>query len=83
MGKREKSFRDKYGNRVERDAPVCTKTGIILYKGRGDNWMIDYPDLKQYGGVKTIKLMNLIYHLGKGKRLDEARELADLITSEE
>jgi len=76
MVKGEKGFRDRNGIRVVRDKPVCTKTGIILYKGKGDKGIIDYPDFQQYGGVNTIKLMNLIYHLGHGKRLDEARELS-------
>ena len=79
MIRREKSFRDSNGNRIERDQPVCTITGIILYKGKGNDWKINYPDMKQYGSVNTIKLINLIYYLGRGRNLYEARELSGLL----
>lgn len=79
MVKGEKGFRDENGKRIERDKAIGTKTGIIIYKGKGDLWMIDYPDMYQYGGVKTIKLINLIYHLGHGKNLANARELSGLL----
>ncbi len=83
MVKGEKSFRDEDGTRIEREEAVSTKTGIIMYKGKGDRWIIDYPDMKQYGGVRTINLMNLIYHLGHGKKLDQARDMADLLTKDD
>ena len=80
MARGEKGFRDRHGNKLKRDSPVRTRTGIIIYKASGKKWNIYYPDDSyQYGGVTTIKLINLIYHLGQGKNLDEARELAGLI----
>ncbi|MCP8313792.1 MAG: hypothetical protein H3Z53_05405 [archaeon] len=63
--------------KTEREKPIKTKKGIILYKGKGDNWYIEYPDGdKRYGGATTIRVMNLIYYLSKGKSIDEADRLA-------
>ena len=60
-----------------RETEVKTKNGIILYKSpKRDQWQIDYPDgAYRYGGIDTIKLMALIYYLGKGKSLNQARKL--------
>ena len=74
-----KGYWDSSGNRIKRDVPLATKTGIVIYKGKGDSWVIAYPDMKQYGAVNTIKLMTLIYHLGHGKNLDDSRQLSGLL----
>jgi len=77
----ERGFRDSSGKTVKRDSPLKTRTGIVIYKGtKKDFWVIDYPDGRQYGAVTTIKLINLLYHLGRGKNLDEARDLSGLLT---
>lgn len=60
----------------KREKPIKSKRGLIRYH-KGDNWKIEYPDGdKRYGGATTIRVMNLIYYLGKGKSYDEADELA-------
>jgi hypothetical protein len=79
MIKEPKGFWDSSGRRIERNTPLSTKTGIVIYKGRGDRWIVNYPDMEQYGGVNTIRLMTLIYHLGRGKNLEESRERAGLL----
>lgn len=78
MTKEPRGYWDSSGKKVERDTPLCTKTGLVLYKGRGDKWVIDYPDMRQFGDVSTIKIMTLIYHLGNGRNLDKSRELSGL-----
>lgn len=66
MTKEPKGFCSKDGKVLERKIPKSTSRGIILYKGRGDDWKIDFPnDTIEYGGVTTIRLMNLIYYLQK------------------
>jgi hypothetical protein len=80
MAREPKGYLDSSGKRIKRVKPRSTWTGIVLYKGRKDTWVINYPDSdEQYGGVSTIKLLNLIYNLGHGKNLDKSRELANLI----
>ncbi len=80
MVREPKGFLDSSGKRIRRVKPRTTWTGIVLYKGRKDTWIINYPDSdEQYGGVSTIKLLNLIYHLGRGKNLDKSIELAGLL----
>jgi hypothetical protein len=79
MAREPKGYWDRSGKKIERDKPLATKTGMVIYKGRGDSWVIDYPDMKQYGAVNTIKLMTLIYHLGQGKNLDDSRQLSGLL----
>jgi hypothetical protein len=61
----------------KREQPIKTKKGIILYNKGGDKWWIEYPDGdRRYGGATTIRVMNLIYHIGQGKSIDKADELA-------
>jgi hypothetical protein len=78
MPKEPKGFCNDSGEVLERKNPICTKRGIIIYKGQGDDWKIEFPDSeKRYGGATTIKLMNLIYHLHKTNgNLDKSRELS-------
>jgi len=80
MAKEPKGFRNDYGERIERDTPLSTKRGIVLYKGRGDTWYLEFPDMtKRIGNVTTIRLMTLIYHLNNTRgNLDKSRELSSL-----
>ena len=61
----------------KRVEPIRTRTGIVLYHSEVDDWKLDYPDgTKRYGGATTIKVMNFIYYLSKGKSITEADMLA-------
>lgn len=68
------------GEPLGRKKSIRTTNGIIVYKGRGDNWYLEFPDdSERYGGCTTIKLMNLIYYLNKTSgNLDKSREFAGL-----
>jgi hypothetical protein len=83
MVKEPKGYWNSSGEKVERETPLSTKTGIVLYKGKGDKWIISYPDMYQYGNVTTIKLIDLIYHLGRGRNLDDSRRLAKLLVPDD
>ena len=76
MKKEPKGFRNNYAQKLEREYPITTKAGIVIYKGRGDSWYLSFPyDTRRIGGVTTIKLMNLIYYLNKyNGNLDESRD---------
>ncbi|MGD0203401.1 MAG: hypothetical protein ABSC20_05790 [Candidatus Bathyarchaeia archaeon] len=64
MSEEPKGFCNDSQELIERQNSVCTKRGVIIYKGRGDQWYIDFPDdTERIGGVTTIKLMTLIYYL--------------------
>jgi len=66
----------------KREKPLRTKRGIVLYHGRGDNWYLEYPSGRwtgRYGGATTIRVMNFIYYLSKGKSIDEADRLAFVV----
>ncbi len=80
MAKEPKGFYNGSGEKLEREKPTLTTNGIIVYKGRGDTWYLEFPDgSDRYGGCTTIKLMNLIYHLNKTNgNLDKSRELSSL-----
>jgi hypothetical protein len=79
MANEPKGFKNSSGQRLKRDVPLSTKTGIVLYKGKRGYWYLAYPDMtERIGDVTTIKLMNLIYYLGHGKNLDKSRELSNL-----
>ena len=80
MGKELKGFYNDSREVLERKNPISTKNGIIIYKGRGDDWKIEFPDdTGYYGGVTTIKLINLFYYLHKTKgNLDKSLELTGL-----
>lgn len=77
MAKEPKGFYNKDGVILERKTSISTKRGIILYKGRGDDWKVEFPDeTREYGGLTTIRLMNLIYYLQKTNgNLDKSFEL--------
>jgi hypothetical protein len=77
MAKEPKGFRNSSGQRLARDIPISTKAGIIIYKGKGDAWYLEFPDMtSRIGGVTTIKLMSLIYYLEHTNgNLDKSREL--------
>jgi hypothetical protein len=80
MAKEPKGFRNANGEILGRKEPLCTTNGIVVYKGRGDIWYLEFPDgSERYGGCTTIKLMNLIYFLQKTNgNLDKSRELSNL-----
>lgn len=80
MPKEPKGFKNNLGEILERTKPIATKNGVILYKGKRDDWKIEYPDdSKRIGGVTTIRLMNLIYYLNQTKgNLEKSRKLAGL-----
>lgn len=80
MTKEPKGFYNDSGEVLEREEPISTKHGIILYKGKGDDWKLEYPDgSKHYGGVTTIRLINLIYFLQRTNgNLDKSLKLAGL-----
>ena len=75
-----KGFYSGSGEPLGRKKPIRTTNGIILYKGKGDIWYLEFPDdSERYGGCTTIKLMNLIYYLHKTNgNLEKSRELASL-----
>jgi len=77
VAKEPKGFRNSSGQRLERDNPTKTKAGIVVYKGKGDTWYLDFPDMtERIGGVTAIKLMNMIYYLAQTNgNLDKSREL--------
>jgi hypothetical protein len=61
----------------KREEPIRTRKGIILWRGRRDNWYLSYPTGGgRIGGANTIRVMNFIYHLSKGKSIKEADRLA-------
>ena len=78
MVKEPKGFLNNSGQRLKRDIPLSTRTGIVIYKGKGDAWYLNYPNMTERIECNTIKLMTLIYHLGHGKNLDRSRELSGL-----
>jgi|CryGeyStandDraft_6_1057127.scaffolds.fasta_scaffold205655_2 hypothetical protein len=80
MSTEPKGFYSDSGEILEREKSISTKNGIILYKGKGDSWYLEFPDgSKRIGGVTTIRLINLIYHLNRTNgNLDKSRELSDL-----
>jgi len=64
MTEEPKGFYDNSGHLLEREEPRCTKRGIVIYKGKGDHWYLEFPDgTERIGSVTAIKLMTLIYHL--------------------
>jgi len=80
MPKEPRGFYNDLGEILERKGSICTKRGIILYKGRGDDWKLELPDgSRYYGGITTIKLINLIYYLHKTNgNLDKSLKLAGM-----
>jgi hypothetical protein len=80
MAKEPKGFYNDSGEPLGRKEPICTTNGVIVYKGRGDIWYLEFPDdSKRYGGCTTIKLMNLVYYLNKTNgNVDKSRVLATL-----
>lgn len=59
----------------ERERPLETKRGIVIYKrGRGD-WIVNFPDDygEHYGRTSTAELLSLFAWLAQGKSLKEAR----------
>lgn len=71
-----KGFYNDSGDLVERKKPVCIKRGIVIYKGKGDKWYLDFPDdTERIGNVTTIRLMTLIYHLKETNgNIDKSRK---------
>ena len=64
MSEEPKGFYNDSGDLLERKDPKPIKRGLVIYKGKGDHWYIDFPDdTDRIGDVTTIKLMTLIYHL--------------------
>ena len=80
MSEEPKGFYNKKGELLERKKPITTKNGIIVYKGKWDFWYLEFPDdSRRIGSVKTIRLMNLIYHLNKTHgNVDKSRKLSEL-----
>ena len=76
MSEEPKGFFNDSGEILKRETPLCTKKGIVLYKGEGDFWYLDFPDETQrIGDVTTIKLINLIYQLKETNgNLDRSRK---------
>ena len=59
-----KGFYNDSGELLERDKPICTKAGIVIFKGKGDRWYLEFPDgTHKISEVKAIKVMTFIYHL--------------------
>jgi len=64
MSEEPKGFHNDSGDTLKRGTPLCTRKGIVIYKGEGDTWYLDFPDdTQRIGSVTTIRLINLIYHL--------------------
>ena len=62
---------------TKREKAIKSKKGIILYSKGTDKWWLQYPDgSKRWGGATTIRVMNFIYYISKGKSIDEADRLA-------
>jgi len=61
----------------KREKAVRTRKGIILYHAGRDKWYLSYPTgVDRIGGATTIRVMNFIYYLSKGKTIEEADHLA-------
>jgi hypothetical protein len=61
---------------LERKDWKRTKRGIIIFKGKGDQWYLDFPDDSERIDCNTIELMNFIYYLEKTRRnLDKSHRL--------
>jgi len=59
-----KGIYNELGEPLERAKPICTYTGIVIYKGKGDLWYLEFPDgTHNISGVTAIKVMTFIYHL--------------------
>jgi hypothetical protein len=71
-----KGFYNDSHKLLERDEPRCTKRGIVIYKGKGDHWYLEFPDgTGRIGSVTAIKLMTLIYHLKETNgNIDKSRK---------
>ncbi|HVP41508.1 MAG TPA: hypothetical protein VMS95_06115 [Candidatus Krumholzibacteriaceae bacterium] len=57
MVEEPKGFYSDSGDLVERKEPLRTKRGIVIYKGKGDQWYLEFPDdTERIGNVTAIKL---------------------------
>ena len=53
------------GESLKSDRPICTKTGIIVYKGEGDNYYLKFPykDNKERIYTNSKDVSDLFYYL--------------------
>jgi hypothetical protein len=67
LSEEPKGFYNKDHQPIERKDWKCTKSGMILYKGKKDHWYLEFPDPDNLGRIdcNTIELMTFVYHLQK------------------
>jgi len=59
-----KGFYDDSNKLLKRDKPICTKTGIVIYKGKGDGYVLHFPDgTRKRSRVTATKIGVLFNHL--------------------
>lgn len=76
MSEEPKGFFNKNRKPLEREEWKCTKSGIILYRGKRDHWYLEFPDESGRIDCNTIELMTFIYHLQKTKgNIDKSHAL--------
>ena len=52
-----KGIYNELGEPLERAKPICTYTGIVIYKGKGDLWYLEFPDgTHKISAVTAIKV---------------------------
>jgi hypothetical protein len=76
MAEEPKGFYNDSGVNLKRETPLCTRKGIVIYKGEEDLWYLEFPDeTHKISHVTTIELINLIYYLNKTNgNLDKCRK---------
>jgi hypothetical protein len=75
MSDEPKGFCNDLGDIMKREISLCTKKGIVIYKGEGDQWYLYFPDDTQRISVTTIGLINLIYYLNETNgNLDKSKK---------
>jgi len=75
MAEEPKGFYSDLGVNVKRETPLCTRKGIVIYRGEEDLWYLEFPDTHKISHVTTIELINLIYYLNKTNgNLDKSRK---------
>ena len=58
MTEEPKGFYDDAGANLKRETPLCTRKGIVIYKGDEDWWYLEFPDsTHKIGHVTTIELI--------------------------
>ena len=66
MEKENKGGFRRDGMKLVRETAKCTKTGIVLTKGAGDHYYMDFPDGTVIFGISNARsLGDLFYYLSQ------------------